>query len=122
MRVFMNREKKFKGYILKGYWKRTPDTRDNYFVDVIPESENDILFTEQTNISVEARKKAENLIKDYLPENVSLGSLIEKYTLAKVEERIESREYEEGRVYPPMEIRTWNIESWLSEVRKMYSK
>lgn len=120
-------EKEYKEHKLKIHWGSPPDLseydKSMCSVYVIPKSEDNTLFTERTTISNDAKIIGINIIKRIFPkienhEKFLMKKIIE-YTYKNAKERINSKDFEKGKIYTK-EILDVNVEQWLDEIEREY--
>lgn len=126
-------EEEFKDYKLKIFWGRPPEyaeySRDICTIHVLTQDIEDIIFTEQTHISLIAEKEAKGIVedlyheilKDQLTEDNVIGNFVVTYTVNKVKEKIKLGNFEEGASYKDeIMTGTTDIESWVHDMSKLF--
>lgn len=117
-------EKEYKEHKLKIHWGSPPDLseydKSMCSVYVIPKSEDNTLFTERTTISNDAKIIGINIIKRIFPkienhEKFLMKKIIE-YTYKNAKERINSKDFEKGKIYKN-EISLENFKQWLDKIK-----
>ena len=119
-------KKEHNEYELEICWGRPPEfeghTRDICSVYVKSKTEDGIVFTEQTHISLRTRLGSENPIKIRFPEAENCEKFLTKnliaHTIRKAKDRIDSEDYKKGETYPEL-ITTQNLERWLDKIKLM---
>lgn len=128
-------EEEFQRYKLEIYWGRPPEfaghSRDICTICVKSDTEEGIIFTEQTHISLIAVIESKNLIRNLYPEllrdkltedNV-IGNFVVNYTIKKVKDRIQSGNFKMGELYKEeIMTGTTDIESWVHNVRQLFDE
>ena len=85
----------------------------NLFSEVIHIT--DLLWLEAEKRIKEKYSNVENW-KEFLEESIRFD------LFKRAEERIDSKDYKKGKIYPPKKIDLKNFEHWLNEVRSMIDK